>query len=96
MGQESRRRLRGRHCRPLRLLFSREEATLAVASADMRIGGAKTLESVPRPKADLTAQLSTIPADVSCEPPSERRGQRDLITIPMSRVPSVRTPVPIK
>ena len=63
-----------------------------------RIGGAKTLESVPRSiQADTdrpNSQLS--PLIRAGQPPSERRAQRDLITIAMTRVPSVRTPVPIK
>jgi hypothetical protein len=46
-------------------------------------------------------QVSFTPADASQASPHERPlqpelAQRDLITIPIRRVPSLRTPVPIK
>jgi len=85
MGQEPRRRLRRGHRRPL-VFFSREASR-------------RLLHEFPEhgwawPPA-VACEGRAVVQELVQRVAGERRDYRDLITIPMTRVPSLRTPVPI-
>jgi hypothetical protein len=102
VGEESRRRLRRGHGGSLTAALGGDQRALA----DLQPGServaqeaarrAKKILNPDRRLHETMSRNSSKPRRAASCATRERRGQRDLITIPMRRVPSLRTPVPIK